>query len=140
MWGLDRKKVSLAAFGIILVVAVTLIYYTQVHLQRPQIGYGDVSVEDAKTLIESRPNLIILDVRTQEEYDDGHIEGALLIPVSELEDRLDEISKNSEILVYCRTGNRSSNAVNILTKNGFTKIFHMVDGITAWIKAGYATA
>jgi len=140
VWGLDRKRVSLAAFGIILVVTVTLIYYTQVHLQRPQIGYGDVSVEDAKTLIESKPNLIILDVRTQEEYDDGRIEGALLIPVSELEDRLDELSKNSEILVYCRTGNRSSNAFNILTKNGFTKIFHMVDGITAWIKAGYATA
>ena len=134
---MDRKKVSLAAFGIILVVAVTLVYYTQVHLQRPQIGYGDVTVGDAKKLIESRPNLVILDVRTQEEYDEGHIEGALLIPISELEDRIDEFSKNSEILVYCRTGNRSSNAVNVLTKNGFTKIFHMADGITAWIKAGY---
>jgi len=139
VWGLDRKKVSLAAFGIILVVAVTLVYYTQVHLQSPKIGYGDVTVEDAKRLIESRPNLIILDVRTQEEYDDGHIEGALLIPVSELEDRLHELSKNSEILVYCRTGNRSSNAVNMLKRNGFTKVFHMADGITAWIKAGYDT-
>ena len=139
MWRLDRKKLSLAALGIILVVAVTLVYYTHVHLQSPQIGYGDVTVEDAKSLIESRPNLIILDVRTQEEYDDGHIEGALLIPVSELENRLDELEKNSEILVYCRTGNRSSTAVNILKQNGFTKIFHLADGITAWIKAGYDT-
>jgi rhodanese-related sulfurtransferase len=80
-----------------------------------------------------------LDVRTQGEYDDGHIEGAILIPVSELEGRLDELSRDKETLVYCRTGNRSSNAVTILEKNGFTKIYHMYNGINGWIQAGYDT-
>jgi len=101
-----------------------------------EIGYGDITIEQAKSLIESKPSLIILDVRTQEEYDSDHIEGAILIPVDELENRLDELSKNDELLVYCRTGNRSTNAVNILQANGFTKIFHMNDGITGWIQAG----
>ncbi|MCK5402656.1 rhodanese-like domain-containing protein, partial [Candidatus Bathyarchaeota archaeon] len=81
----------------------------------------------------------ILDVRRQDEYDSGHIERAIIIPVDELEDRLDELSKNDELLVYCRTGNRSSSAVNILQSNGFTMIFHMKDGITGWIQAGYPT-
>ena len=75
-------------------------------------------------------------MRTQEEYDRGHIEGAILISDDEIEGRLDELSKNDELLVYCQTGNRSTNAVNILQANGFTKIFHMKDGITGWIQAG----
>ena len=117
-----------------------LIYYTQTQTLNTDIGYGDISVEQAKSLIESKPSLIILDVRTQDEYDGGHLESALLIPVSELENRLDELSNNDELLVYCRTGNRSSSAVNILQSNGFTMIFHMEDGITGWIQAGYPTS
>jgi rhodanese-related sulfurtransferase len=136
---LDKKKVSLAILGIVLISAAISIYYTQINPPNKNIGYGDVTVEETRTLIESKPNLIILDVRTQGEYEDGHLEGALLIPIVELEGRLNELSKDKEILVYCRTGNRSSNAVNILEKNGFTKIYHMNNGINAWIQAGYDT-
>jgi len=136
---LSRKNLSLATFGIIVAVSALLIYYTQIQLPDTKISYGDVTVEQAKILIESKPSLTILDVRTQEEYDSGHIEGAILIPISELEDRLDELSKNKEMLVYCRTGNRSSTAVNVLRANGYTKIFHMKNGITAWTQAGYPT-
>jgi len=120
-------------------VSAILIYYTQIQLPGTKISYGDVTVEQAKVLIESKPSLILLDVRTQEEYDSGHIEGAILIPIIELEDRLDELSKNKGMLVYCRTGNRSSTAVNVLRANGYTKIFHMKNGITAWTQAGYPT-
>ena len=120
-------------------VSALLIYYTQIQLPGTKISYGDITVEQAKVLIESKPSLTILDVRTQEEYDSGHIEGAILIPISELEDRLDELSKNKEMLVYCRTGNRSSTAVNVLRANGYTNIFHMKNGITAWTQAGYPT-
>ena len=123
----------------IIAVSTILIYYAQTQSHDTEIGYGDVTVEQAKSLIESKPSLIILDVRTQEEYDSGHIERVILIPIDELENRLDELSKNDELLVYCRTGRRSSNAMNILQADGFTKIFHMNDGITGWIQAGYST-
>lgn len=123
----------------IISVSTILIYYAQTQSHDTEIGYGDVTVEQAKSLIESKPYLIILDVRTQEEYDSGHIKRAILIPIDELENRLDELSKNDELLVYCRTGRRSSNAMNNLQANGFTKIFHMNDGITGWIQAGYPT-
>lgn len=67
-------------------------------------GYVNVNVSEAKQMIESNPNLTILDVRTQEEYNKGHIENAVLIPVSELESRLDELDKDKETLVCCKSG------------------------------------
>jgi rhodanese-related sulfurtransferase len=139
VYGMNRKKLLVLTLGIIIAFSALIIYYTQIQLPSTTISYGDVTVEEAKSLIDSNFSLIILDVRTREEYDSGHIGGAILIPVNELEDRLDELSKEEEFLIYCRTGNRSSNSVNILKENGYTKIFHMNDGIIAWIQAGYPT-
>lgn len=100
-------------------------------------NYGDVTINEAWNLIQDKEDLVILDVRTQTEYDEGHIEGAILIPVQELPDRLDELDKSNEHIVYCRTGNRSSTAVEILGEAGFSKVYHISDGITAWISEGY---
>ena len=136
---MNRTKRFALTLGAIIVVTALIIYYTQIQLPNTTINYGDITVEEAKSLIESNVSLIILDVRTPEEYDSGHIKEAILIPISELEGRLDELSKEEELLIYCRTGNRSTNSVNILKANGYTKIFHMNNGITAWIQAGYPT-
>lgn len=125
-------------FGIAILLVISVLAYTQLQSEyKTLFEYSDVTVEQAKQLIEERPKLVILDVRTVSEYEDGHIEGAILIPVQEIEDRLDELSKKDEILVYCRTGNRSSTAIDIMQADGFTKIYHMNRGITAWIDAGY---
>jgi rhodanese-related sulfurtransferase len=139
VYGLIRKKRLVLTLVVIIAVSALIIYYTQIHLPSTTISFGEVTVEEAKSLVESNVSLIIVDVRTREEYDSGHIEGAILIPVSELEGRINELSKEEELLIYCRTGNRSSNSVNILKANGYTKIFHMNDGIIAWIQAGYPT-
>lgn len=121
----------------IVVVSLVATYY----LTQPadDSKYGDVSVQEARDLIESIPDLVILDVRTVSEYDDEHIEGAVLIPVQELVDRLDELSTSDELIVYCRSGNRSSTAVQVLKDNDFVKIYHMYEGIIGWIDAGYPT-
>ena len=139
VYGLISKKRLVLTLVVIIAVSALIIYYTQIHLPSTTISFGDITVEEAKSLVESNVSLIIVDVRTREEYDSGHIEGAILIPVSELEGRINELSKEEELLIYCRTGNRSSNSVNILKANGYTKIFHMNDGIIAWIQAGYPT-
>ena len=139
VYGLIRKKRLVLTLIVIIAVSALIIYYTQIHLPSTTISFGDVTVKEAKSLVESNVSLIIVDVRTREEYDSGHIEGAILIPVSELEGRINELSKEEELLIYCRTGNRSSNSVNILKTNGYTKSFHMNDGIIAWIQAGYPT-
>ena len=124
--------------GTAILAVVAAVYTPQLLNWDNESGdYGDVTVAEASILIGDKPELVILDVRTQTEYDDGHLEGAVLIPVQELPDRLDELDKGDELLVYCRTGNRSGTAVGILEDNGFTKIYHMNDGISTWISEGY---
>lgn len=82
--------------------------------------------------------LILLDVRTQQEWEgDGHVEGATLIPLSELEARAPEdLPKDAEIVVYCRSGNRSAQASELLVELGYTSISNM-GGIVDWQNAGY---
>jgi len=105
--------------------------------QQASNGYVNVNISEAKQMIESNPDLVILDVRTQGEYDEGHIENAVLIPVSELEERLDELDKEKDTLVYCRSGGRSVTASQILVDNGFVSVYNMLGGITAWRNSGY---
>ncbi len=97
----------------------------------------DISVEDAKQMIDTNQDVIILDVRSQSEYDSAHIDGATLIPKSELEDRIGELDKGKKIIVYCRSGVRSLEASVTLTKYGFQNIYNMLGGINAWIDAKY---
>ena len=106
--------------------------------------YEDISVEVAYNMINdtvSFPNLIILDVRDKIEYDSGHLNNSILIPVGELENRLNEIEQynNTEIIVHCRSGSRSASASEILSSNGFSEVYNMLGGINAWINAGYPT-
>jgi rhodanese-related sulfurtransferase len=98
--------------------------------------YVDVSVQQGKEMIDNG-EVFLLDVRTQEEYNEGHISGSTLIPVQELEARLNELPRNKKILVYCRSGNRSVTASETLVKNGFAQIFNIKGGITEWKNAGY---
>jgi rhodanese-related sulfurtransferase len=96
-----------------------------------------VNVSEAKRMIETNPYLIILDVRDQEEYVQGHIKNAVLIPYRELESRLAELDRERDILVYCAGGGRSAIASQILVDNGFRSVYNMLGGITAWRYYGY---
>ncbi len=128
------KRTSVIVVGVVAVLAILAAFNTQDFFRSD--NYGDVTVNEAWGLIQNKPGLVILDVRTQSEYDEAHIEGAILIPVQELPERLDELSKNDGILVYCRTGNRSSTAVGIMEDDGFSKIYHMNQGISVWLSEG----
>jgi rhodanese-related sulfurtransferase len=81
-------------------------------------------------------DVFLLDVRTQEEYEEGYIEGATLIPVNDLEARLDEVPKDKKIIIYCRSGARSMTAANILINNGYEEVYNVQGGIIAWDSAG----
>jgi rhodanese-related sulfurtransferase len=121
-------------------ILVTLASLLQAHTA---IGlpYTNITVETAYQMITSGayPNLVILDVRTRAEFDAGHIRKAVLIPHTELEQRIEELAehKNHEIIVYCFCGGRSTIACGILDSYGFSKVYNMQDGINAWIGSGY---
>ncbi len=80
---------------------------------------------------------MLLDVRSKEEYAEGHIAGATLIPVQELTKRLGEVPHGKRVYVYCHSGNRSAKASKLLAEHGFKNIENVKGGIAAWKDAGY---
>ncbi len=101
-------------------------------LNNSRIEYGDISVEQAKYIISLKPNLILIDVRTQEEYDDNHIEGSINIPLAILDQKIMEFCTCEEFLLYCKSGTRSRQATDILIKKGYIRTYNMIGGIEAW--------
>ena len=97
----------------------------------------NVTADEVYKMLSSNKDYFILDVRSKEEFDSGHIEGAYLLPVSELENRLAELPQDKPIIVYCRSGSRSTSAANILLEKGFKEIFNMTGGITEWQSKGF---
>ena len=103
--------------------------------------YTSVNAETAYNMITngSYPNIVVLDVRSQGEYDSGHIYGAVWIPHSELEARTGELAghEDHEIIVYCAAGVRSVVASEILDSHNFSKVYNMLGGLSEWESAGY---
>ena len=95
--------------------------------------YVNITAEEAKQIMDSEEGYIILDVRTQEEYDEGHIPGAILIPYTQIEEKANEVlqDKDQLILVYCRSGRRSKIAAEVLVELGYTNIKEF-GGIFDW--------
>ena len=93
----------------------------------------NITAEEAKKLMDSEEGCIILDVRTREEYDQGHIPGAILIPNTEIEAKAADLlpDKGQLILVYCRSGRRSKLAAQSLADLGYTNIREF-GGILDW--------
>ena len=95
--------------------------------------YRSISAADAKARMDSGDPLLILDVRTQAEYDEGHIPGAVLLPNERIGQERPELlaDLHQEILLYCRSGNRSRQAANKLVALGYTNV-HDFGGIINW--------
>ena len=95
--------------------------------------FVSITAEEAKEIMDTGDGFVILDVRTQEEYDEGHVPGAILIPNTEIENRAEEElpDKAQFILVYCRSGRRSKLAAQILADLGYTNVKEF-GGILDW--------
>ena len=94
-----------------------------------------ISIQEAHNLYEE--GVFLLDVRTQEEWDDFHAPNTTLIPLDQLESRLGELPEGEPIVVVCRSGNRSQAGRDILLANGFEPTTSMEGGLNAWREAGY---
>lgn len=135
---ISRKTIALLIIVAFLLPSFSLIIMVAAEEQT----FQNITVDTAYNMIKKEnkyPNLIILDVRTPCEYEKSHLYDAILMPYDELEARISELEgyKNSEIIVYCKSGYRSTLASEILVENGFTNIYNMLGGILAWIDADY---
>ena len=84
----------------------------------------------------AEPALQLIDVRTPEEFQAGHLKGAKNIPVDQLQARAGELSKDEPLALYCRSGNRSASALRIVGSLGFKGAQHLEGGILAWQREG----
>jgi rhodanese-related sulfurtransferase len=98
---------------------------------------AEISVDEA--VAKQQDGAFILDVREPSEWNEAHIAGATLIPLGELQSRVNELPRDKEIVVVCRSGNRSAQGRDILLNNGFTQVTSMAGGLNQWKAAGYPT-
>lgn len=96
-------------------------------------SYEQISAQQAKELMDADDSLVILDVRTQQEYDQVHIPGAVLLPLDQVQERAEAVlpRKDQLILVYCRSGNRSKQASELLAAQGYVNVKEF-GGINGW--------
>lgn len=87
--------------------------------------------------MQSEQNAVIIDVRENDEWNAGHIDNAIHIPLNDIQNRLRELAKyqNQPVITQCRSGTRSAKAADILAKSGFTNVHNMDGGLNAWQKA-----
>ena len=119
---------------IIILLAVMILTACGQNKEKEQEAvYVNITAEEAKALMDTEEGYVILDVRTQEEYEEGHIPGAILIPDFEIEAKVEDVltDKNQMILVYCRSGRRSKIAAEALVELGYTNIKEF-GGIIDW--------
>ena len=104
----------------------------------------NITPEEVNTLIQenkNNPNFVILDVRTPEEYLSGHIENAVNLDYysDTFRNDLDKLDKNKTYIIYCRSGGRSANTLNIIKDLNFKEAYNMLGGINKWKSEGFST-
>ena len=97
----------------------------------------NISSAQAQALLARDKKVVVLDVRTPEEFRQARLHGAMLIPVSELEKRIQEIPRGRPLLVYCAVGSRSKSAASFLASRGFPEVYQISDGLVGWYKNGF---
>lgn len=136
----SQKQNSLwlwGGLGIVLLIVLSVLLFNN------QGGAGtaslprEISVEEA--VAKRDAGAFILDVRQPEEWNEFHVENSTLIPLGDLEARMSELPRDQEIVIVCRSGNRSGQARDILLGAGFTQVTSMAGGLNQWKASGYPT-
>ncbi len=130
-----RKNKYIRIFISTLLMSLTMFMMTACSsdVTTNKITYEQITAEQAKKLMDTETDYIILDTRTEEEFAEAHIENAILIPHYEIADRAEKelLNKEQLILVYCRSGNRSKQASQALAELGYTNVKEF-GGIIDW--------
>lgn len=122
--------------GVAVIVLALGVWY---FLQQNQAGGYPREISVAEAASKREAGVFVLDVRQPEEWNEYHIPDTTLIPLGELNARLSELPRDQEIVIVCRSGNRSGQARDILRAAGFTQVTSMAGGLVQWRAAGYQT-
>lgn len=131
----------IAGLLLIVVVGVSACGYLQQNQSAPAASVADypqeITVQEAA--VKKEQGAFILDVREPDEWQEHHIPGSTLIPLGDLPNRLNEVPEDQEVIVVCRSGNRSRSGRDILLNAGFSTVTSMNGGLNDWRASGYET-
>ena len=136
---INIKSLLLLAIVAIIAVSCAKIFSRGANNVKALAAYANVGVDEFQTFI-ANPVVQLLDVRTQEEFDEGHIAGAMLVDVNDstfVQQAMSVLDKQRPVAVYCRSGRRSARAANQLTAQG-CQVTNLAGGVLAWQDAGKA--
>jgi rhodanese-related sulfurtransferase len=133
----NNTLLMVGGIGLVVLIAVAAIFLLGNQNQASAVAGipAEISVEQAYQKYED--GAFVLDVRTQEEWDDYHAPGTTLIPLDQLASRVNELPQDQEIVVICRSGNRSQEGRDILKAAGFANVTSVSGGLSAWRSAGF---
>jgi rhodanese-related sulfurtransferase len=132
----DRARIAIVAILIVVVFSVALIVLSRGGDDNPTtaISPGIISPETyVSAFVDAGRDHFLLDVRTPEEFDEGHIAGAVNIPVQILDQYLSSVPQDRDVVLYCRTGNRSQVAMEILNQAGYQNVYDIEGGTVNWV-------
>ncbi len=113
---------------------LALILVSMIGCSSKKETYNNIDGKQTQELINNTEDLLVVDVRSKEDYDNGHIEGSINIPYDEFESRISEIEeyKDKTVLLYCTSGNKSEKDSKILAKKGFKNVYNATDGVAEY--------
>ncbi len=117
----------------LIIIALSMFATLACASETPQISQQEL----LSALKSANHNIVVLDVRSAEEYEDGHVSGAINTSHDTVADNLNKLSqyKDNTVVVYCRSGRRAAFAENILAENGFKNLRHLTGDMNGWLKA-----
>lgn len=141
---MKRKYLVVLVLSLLVTSSYVLMGSCAEQVEAPSQIIKDVNAQEAFGLIQENqgnPEFVVIDVRTPEEFTDGHIEGAINIDFNSqtFESEINKLPRNEKYLIYCRSGNRSRGALNVMVKLGFEEIYHLSVGIIGWLEEGFPT-
>lgn len=100
--------------------------------------YTQLSIEDYQEQFANNADAdyVLIDVREEEEFEAGHLPGAILLPLGEIQFRMDEVDEEKPVVLVCRTGVRSDMAAQLLFANGYDNIYNLMEGTMGWVNRG----
>ena len=134
---IDTKSLMILAVVTVIAVSCAKIFSRQSGNKLALTDYANVGVDEFQTLI-ANPVVQLLDVRTQDEFNEGHIAGAVLVDVNDstfVENCKAKLDVSRPVAVYCRSGRRSARAASLLTSQGY-KVTNLAGGVISWQDAG----
>lgn len=133
-----KKNNTLLMWGIIafVILGMSAIWFTS---QSSATSSYPSEISVAEAVSKREAGAFILDVRQPEEWDEFHVPDSTLIPLDQLASRINELPKDEEIVIVCRSGNRSAQGRDVLLDAGFAQVTSMAGGLTQWKAAGYPT-